>query len=212
MIAHWYNDSGTWRQTNALWYNDAGTWREMAEVWYNDGGTWRRVHRRELRRPTARTYTSGGTGTQSETNPTYAYDADDSTHRLTKGTWQRSGLPAASRTSTTIFDTWQTTSNTYNTLRLYISADASGNNGETGATSSVKFEVSTDGGTNYTQMWLFTTPSTITGSLAYSLSTSQNLSNLKVRMSVQGASGGGTVNIPGDATADVYDIFTVGTY
>jgi hypothetical protein len=33
-----------------------------------------------------------------------------------------------------------------------------------------------------------------------------------VRMSVQGASGGGTVNIPGDATADVYDIFTVGTY
>ena len=210
MTQHYYND-GTWRATNALWYNDSGTWREIAEAYYNDSGTWRRVHRRELRRPTASTYTSGGTGTNSETNPTYAYDADDSTHRLTKGTWQRSGLPAASRTSTTIFDTWQTTSNTYNTLRLYISADASGENGETGATSSVKFEVSTDG-TNYTQMWLFTTPSTITGGLAYSLSTSQDLSNLKVRMSVQGASGGGTLNIAGDATADVYDIFTVGTY
>ena len=133
MSQHWYNDSATWRATNALWYNDAGTWREMAQAWYNDGGTWRRVHRRELRRPTARTYTSGGTGTNSETNPTNAYDADDSTHILTYGSWQRSGIPAASRTSTTVFSSWQTTANTYNTLSLYLSASGSGNDGQTGA-------------------------------------------------------------------------------
>ena len=184
----------------------------MAEAWYNDAGTWRRVHRRELRRPTARTYTSGGTGTNSETNPTNAYDADDSTHILTFGSWQRSGVPAASRTSTTVFSSWQTTANTYNTLSLYLSASGSGNDGQTGATSSVKFEISVDAGSNWTQMWLFTTPATITGSLAYTLSAAQNLANVQIRMSVQGASGGGTFNVPGDATADVWDIFTVGTY
>ena len=212
MSQHWYNDAATWRATNALWYNDAGTWREMAQAWYNDAGTWRRVHRRELRRPTARTYTSGGTGTNSETNPTNAYDADDSTHILTFGSWQRSGVPAASRTSTTVFSSWQTTANTYNTLRLYLSASGSGNDGQTGATSSVKFEISVDAGSNWTQMWLFTTPATITGSLAYTLSAAQNLANVQIRMSVQGASGGGTFNVPGDAIADVWDIFTVGTY
>lgn len=208
MPQHWYNDSGTWRQTNAFWYNDSGTWREMKEVWYNDGGTWRQVHRRELRRPTA---SSTANAWDTRSNPSNAWDADDSTHRLTNGFWARSGLPQAPRTSVEVFDSWQTTSNTYNTLRLYISADVAGENGETGATSSVKFEVSTDG-TNYTQMYLFTTPSTITGSLAYTLSPSQNFANLKVRMSVQGASGGGLGNIPGDAEATVYDIFTVGTY
>jgi len=212
MSQHWYNDAATWRATNALWYNDGGTWREMAEAWYNDAGTWRRVHRRELRRPTTNSYTSGGTGTNSQTNPTNAYDADNSTHISTYGTWQRSGVPAASRTATAVFSSWQTTVNTYNTLRLYISANASGNNGQTGATSSVKFEISVDAGANWTQMYLFTTPATTTGSLAYTLSPSQNLANVQIRLSVQGASGGGTFNIPGDATADVFDIFTVGTY
>jgi hypothetical protein len=215
MIAHWYNDAGTWRQTNAFWYKDGSTWREMAEVWYNDGGTWRRVHRRELRKPSTNSYTSGGTGTNSQTNPGQAYDTDDSTHILTYGTWQRSGLPAASRTSTAIFSGFSAAGNTYNTLRLYISAAASGNNGETGATSSVQFDVTTDvtaGTPVWVEMWKFTTPSTITGSLAYTLSTSQDLTKLGVRLQTQGASGGGTLNIPGDATADVYDIFTVGTY
>lgn len=212
MVQHYYNDSATWRATNAFWYKDNGTWREMKEVWYNDGGTWRRVHRREIRRPTTHTYTSGGTGTQSETNPTYAYDTDDSTHRLTAGVWQRSGVPTASRTSTAVFSGFAAAGNTYNTLKLYISADASGNNGETGATSSVKFEISTNSGTSWTQMWLFTTPSTTTGSLAYTLTTGQDLTTVQIRLSVQGASGGGSANIPGDATATVYDIFTLGTY
>ena len=214
MTQHYYND-GTWRQTNAKTYKDGSTWREMKEVWYNDAGTWRRVHRREIRRPSTNSYASGGTGTNSETNPTYAYDADDSTHQLTYGTWQRSGLPAASRTSTAIFSGFSAAGNTYNTLRLYISASASGNNGETGATSSVQFDVTTDvtaGTPVWVQMWKFTTPSTITGGLDYTLSTSQDLTKLGVRLQTQGASGGGTTNIPGDATADVWDIYTLGTY
>ena len=215
MAAHWYKDGNDWRQTNAFWYKDGSTWREMKEVWYNDAGTWRRVHRREIRRPSTNSYASGGTGTNSETNPTYAYDADDSTHILTYGTWQRSGLPAASRTSTAIFSGFSAAGNTYNTLRLYISASASGNNGETGATSSVQFDVTTDvtaGTPVWVQMWKFTTPSTITGGLDYTLSTSQDLTKLGVRLQTQGASGGGTTNIPGDATADVWDIYTLGTY
>ena len=215
MPQHWYNDGGTWRQTNALWYKDGSTWREIKEAYYNDAGTWRRVHRREIRRPSTNSYASGGTGTNSETNPTYAYDADDSTHILTYGTWQRSGLPAASRTSTAIFSGFSAAGNTYNTLRLYISASASGNNGETGATSSVQFDVTTDvtaGTPVWVQMWKFTTPSTITGGLDYTLSTSQDLTKLGVRLQTQGASGGGTTNIPGDATADVWDIYTLGTY
>ena len=215
MPQHWYNDAGTWRQTNALWYNDAGTWREMKEAWYNDGGTWRRVHRREIRRPTTHTYTSGGTGIQSETNPTYAYDTDDSTHRLTYGAWQRSGLPASPRTSTAIFSGFAAAGNTYNTLKLYLSAEATGNDGESGGPSSVEFYVTTDvtaGTPTWTKIWEFITPSTVNGALAYTLTTGQDLTKLGVKQLVAAASGGGTFNIPGDATSTVYDIFTLGTY
>lgn len=222
MIAHWYNDGGTWRQTNAFWYNDAGTWREMAEAWYNDGGTWRRVHRRELRRPTANSVTSGSFSTR--TNPTYAYDADDSTHRFTSGIFGNQGSFVAGKTAVNTFTTWQTTSNTYNTLQLYVSMDAEGSSGINSLggylTSSVKLEayVTVSGTRQWTEIYRYTTAAsstsapTITGKLCYSLAQS-DLSDLQVRVTVQAASAGGTAgDTPGDATAYIYDIFTVGTY
>jgi hypothetical protein len=212
MIAHWYNDGGTWRQTNALWYNDAGTWREMAEAWYNDGGTWRRVHRRELRRPTASSATTAFTG---RSNPTYAYDADDSTHRLTYGGWVNEAVPLLAgkwggKTGIESFTTWQTTSNTYNTLKLYISLDAFLTSGDF-QDSTLTFDVSTDG-TNYTQMYRLDSGSAPTGSPVYNLATNQNLSNLKVKMTLFCAGTAGNIGAPGDASVNVYDIYTIGTY
>jgi hypothetical protein len=216
MIAHWYNDGGTWRQTNALWYNDAGTWREMAEVWYNDGGTWRRVHRRELRRPTAYSVSDGSFDIESNTN--YAYDADNSTHRLTYGFLENTGdnstFPIQDHSGTAQFDTWQTTSNTYNTLSLYISADV--NIYQNNATSSrISISYTLDGGaTPYSTIWTSGSGSTLTTQtpfqLSKSLSPSQDLSLLGVRVLVIGRAAFSGTN--GVANAAIFDIFTVGTY
>jgi hypothetical protein len=214
MPQHWYNDAGTWRQTNALWYNDAGTWREMAEVWYNDGGTWRRVHRRELRRPTAYSVSSGTFDIESNTG--YAYDADDSTHRLTAGEWQNTGITGAPPTDVTgvaDFTTWQTTSNTYNTLSLYMSAAVEITQNDAITPCRVVISFSTDG-TNYSSLWTSGSGSTIvsvpTFQLSKSLSTSQNLSNLKISCSV--IARGASTGTSGVAKLIIYDIFTVGTY
>ena len=218
MPQHWYKTGTTnadWKQTNAFWYNDAGTWREMKEVWYKDGTTdadWRQVHRRELRRPTA---SSATTSFFSRTNPSYAYDADDSTHQLTYGGWAEEATPLAGGkwgggTGIELFSSWQTTSNTYNTLKLYVVVDAFLDAGEF-QDSSITFDVSTDG-TNYTQMYRDDTSSAPTGSLVYNLATNQNLSNLKLKMTLFAAGTAGQVGFPGDASCIVYDIFTVGTY
>jgi hypothetical protein len=214
MIAHWYNDGGTWRQTNAFWYKDGSTWREMAEVWYNDGGTWRRVHRRELRRPTAYSVSSGTFDIESNTG--YAYDADDSTHRLTAGEWQNTGITGAPPTDVTgvaDFTTWQTTSNTYNTLSLYMSAAVEITQNDAITPCRVVISFSTDG-TNYSSLWTSGSGSTIvsvpTFQLSKSLSTSQNLSNLKISCSV--IARGASTGTSGVAKLIIYDIFTVGTY
>ena len=222
MPQHWYNDSGTWRQTNALWYNDAGTWREMAEAWYNDGGTWRRVHRRELRRPTGDSVTSGSFTTR--TNPSYAYDADDSTHILTEAIFGNVGAFVLGKTAVNTFTPWQTTANTYNTLQLYVAMDAEGSSGINSVggylTSSVKLEayVTVSGVRQWTEIYKYTTPvnstsgPTVTGKLSYALAQS-DLVDLQVRVTVQAASAGGlSGDTPGDATATITDIFTVGTY
>lgn len=37
------NDSGTWRDIQAVYVNDAGTWRTIQEIYVNDSGTWRSV-------------------------------------------------------------------------------------------------------------------------------------------------------------------------
>jgi hypothetical protein len=37
------NDSGTWRDIQAVSVNDAGTWRDIQEIYVNDAGTWRSV-------------------------------------------------------------------------------------------------------------------------------------------------------------------------
>jgi len=214
MVAHWYNDGGTWRQTNAFWYKDNGTWREMAEVWYNDGGTWRRVHRRELRRPTVYSVSSGTFDIESNTG--YAYDADDSTHRLTAGEWQNTGItgtPPTDVTGVADFNTWETTSNTYNTLGLYMSAAVEITQNDAITPCRVVISYSTDG-TNFSSVWTSgsgtTTVSVPTFQLSKSLSTSQNLSNLKISCSVIGR--GASTGTSGVAKLIIYDIFTVGTY
>lgn len=214
MVQHYYNDSATWRATNAFWYKDNGTWREMKEVWYNDGGTWRRVHRREIRRPTAYSVSTGSFDIASNTG--YAYDADDSTHRLTAGEWQNTGTvgtPGTDVSGEALFNTWQTTSNTYNTLSLYMSmaVEITQNNALTPCRVVVSY--STDG-TNFSSIWTSGSGTTIlsvpTFQLSKSLSTSQNLSNLKINVSVIGR--GASSGTGGVAKAIIYDIFTLGTY
>jgi hypothetical protein len=214
MIAHWYKDGSDWRQTNAFWYKDGSTWREMAEVWYKDGNDWRRVHRRELRRPTAYSVSSGTFDIESNTG--YAYDADDSTHRLTAGEWQNTGITGAPPTDVTgvaDFDTWQTTSNTYNTLSLYMSAAVEITQNDAITPCRVVISYSTDG-TNFSSVWTSgsgtTTVSVPTFQLSKSLSTSQDLSNLKISCSV--IARGASTGTSGVAKLIIYDIFTVGTY
>jgi hypothetical protein len=214
MIAHWYKDGNDWRQTNAFWYKDGSTWREMAEVWYKDGNDWRRVHRRELRRPTAYSVSSGTFDIESNTG--YAYDADDSTHRLTAGEWQNTGITGAPPTDVTgvaDFDTWQTTSNTYNTLSLYMSAAVEITQNDAITPCRVVISYSTDG-TNFSSVWTSgsgtTTVSVPTFQLSKSLSTSQDLSNLKISCSV--IARGASTGTSGVAKLIIYDIFTVGTY
>lgn len=186
----------------------------MAQAWYNDGGTWRQVHRRELRRPTAYSVSSGTFDIASNTG--YAYDADNSTHRLTAGEWQNTGITGAPPTDVTgvaDFYTWQTTTNTYNTLSLYMSAavEITQNNAITACR--VVISYSTDG-TTYSSVWTSgsgtTTVSVPTFQLSKSLSTSQNLSNLKISCQVIGR--GASVGTSGVAKLIIYDIFTVGTY
>lgn len=186
----------------------------MAEVWYNDGGTWRRVHRRELRRPTAYSVSSGTFDIESNTG--YAYDADDSTHRLTAGEWQNTGITGAPPTDVTgvaDFTTWQTTSNTYNTLSLYMSAAVEITQNDAITPCRVVISFSTDG-TNYSSLWTSGSGSTIvsvpTFQLSKSLSTSQNLSNLKISCSV--IARGASTGTSGVAKLIIYDIYTVGTY
>ena len=214
MVQHYYKDGSTWNPTNAFWYKDNGTWREMAEVWYNDGGTWRRVHRRELRRPTAYSVSSGTFDIESNTG--YAYDADDSTHRLTAGEWQNTGITGAPPTDVTgvaDFTTWQTTSNTYNTLSLYMSAAVEITQNDATTPCRVVISYSTDG-TNFSSVWTSGSGSTIvsvpTFQLSKSLSTSQNLSNLKISCSV--IARGASTGTSGVAKLIIYDIYTIGTY
>ena len=214
MIAHWYKDGNDWRQTNAFWYKDGSTWREMAEVWYKDGNDWRRVHRRELRRPTVYSVSSGTFDIESNTG--YAYDADDSTHRLTAGEWQNTGITGAPPTDVTgvaDFTTWQTTSNTYNTLSLYMSAAVEITQNDAITPCRVVISYSTDG-TNFSSVWTSgsgtTTVSVPTFQLSKSLSTSQDLSNLKISCSV--IARGASTGTSGVAKLIIYDIFTVGTY
>lgn len=214
MPQHWYNDGGTWRQTNALWYNDAGTWREMAEAWYNDAGTWRRVHRRELRRPTADSVSDGSF--DIENTPPNAYDADNSTHRLTyaflENTGDNSTFPIQDHSGTMQFDNWQSTSNTYNTLSLYISADVNIYQ-NAGVNSRVTISYTLDG-TAYSPIWTSGSGTTTTTQtpfqLSKSLSPSQDLSLLGVRVLVVGRAAFSGTN--GVANAALFDIFTVGTY
>ena len=214
MAQHWYNDSGTWRQTNAFWYKDNGTWREMKEVWYNDGGTWRQVHRRELRRPTAYSVSTGSFDIESNTS--YAYDADNSTHRLTAGEWQNTGIvgtPGTDVSGEALFDTWQTTSNTYNTLSLYMSMAVEITQNDATTPCRVVVSYSTDG-TNFSSLWTSGSGTTVvsvpTFQLSKSLSTAQDLSNLKINVSVIGR--GASSGTGGVAKAIIYDIYTVGTY
>lgn len=37
------NDSGTWRDIQAVSINDSGTWRDIQEIYVNDAGVWRTV-------------------------------------------------------------------------------------------------------------------------------------------------------------------------
>jgi len=220
MPKHYYNDSGTWRQTNAFWYNDAGTWREMKEVWYNDAGTWRQVHRRELRRPvdppSGSAYNVVSGTFDLDDDPNYAYDADNSTHRLTAGVWQNTGITGAPPTDVTgeaVIDNWQTTANTYNTLSLYVSAGVEITQNDALTPCRVVISYSLDG-TTYSSVWTSGSGTRTTSienfQLGKSLATNQNLSNLKISFTVIGR--GASTGTSGVTRLIIYDIYTVGTY
>jgi hypothetical protein len=169
--------------------------------------------------------TSGSFTTR--TNPSNAYDQsaqEDWSHIYTEGIFACQGTFTTGKTAVNTFSNWQTTSNTYNTLQLYISMIADGTSGINSSggylTSSVKFEayVTVSGTRQWTEIYKFTTAAnstsgpTVTGKLSYPI-VQTDLADLQVRVTVQASSAGGTSgDTPGDATATIYDIYTVGTY
>lgn len=147
----------------------------------------------EIRKPT------NYVDTVLTTNPASAYDTTTGGDTTTYASiiYNQTKDPAIT------YDTWQTTSNTYSALTLYVRRSSSGftNN-------SWGIQYSVNGGSNWSDLDALTQARNISaGNVSVSLSPSQNLSQVQVKLILARTKGG-------DATAEVriYDIWTDGTY
>lgn len=176
------------------------------------------------------------------TNPTYAYDVGNTStssgDTSSAANITATGTTTAAVSRTQIAQTWAAAGQTYTALqlkmRIALSVSDTSLGDNAGATVAISY--STDG-TTYTPWYSYDSfaqgdPSGIYSLAAFdltpiTLSTSQNLSNLKVKVVVTGNKGvklpickfdtgclydGMLATTPGSASVDIYDIYTDGTY
>jgi hypothetical protein len=148
----------------------------------------------ETLRPTASS-TSGDAAT-ANTNPEYAYDAD----LYLVPSFEQAG-PASNKDSQINYTTWESKTKTYTSLTLKTRHTVT--TCVTGAT--VYFDYSTNGGSSWTNLATYTAAQTSGVETSTSLSTSQDLSQLQVRVRLVVPSGL-------TARARLHEVWTEGAY
>lgn len=126
-------------------------------------------------------------------NESQAYDSDQATYSETD--------TSSNQTESVIWHTWQITSRTYTSLSLYVRRSATGHSDDLWW-----IQYSTNGGSSWSYLENGGSTNPAVGNISVSLSASQNLSLLRVRIGSTKTKG------PDGGKVLIYDIWTVGQY